>query len=226
VKDLRKQNICLLAKWWWKLRTKECLWQQIVQAKHLYNKTIANVKNRFNDSLNKGYLMRFWKDPWLDGASLQEPYPLLFDICQEPDKTFMQCAHNNFNVHFRRRMNHDLAVQWQYILIRAQSIPMSDNADGVTWSLKKKGTFTTKSIYKHWGKKHIGPNYKGIWKAKNPLKIKIYLWQTTYNAILTRGNPACSYCNHDESRNHLFLLALLQDLFGESLGRCFGLILS
>jgi hypothetical protein len=37
--DLRKQNISLLWKWWWKLDTQYGLWQDIVRAKYMRNKT-------------------------------------------------------------------------------------------------------------------------------------------------------------------------------------------
>jgi hypothetical protein len=48
VLDLRKQNISLLCKWWWKLVKHRGLWQDIVKAKYLRNKSIANVQSRFN----------------------------------------------------------------------------------------------------------------------------------------------------------------------------------
>ena len=82
VKDLRKQNISLLVKWWWKLETQEGLWQKIVKAKYLRNKTVASVRPRVSDSpcwknllkvkdtyfcgrritLRKGDIVRFWYD--------------------------------------------------------------------------------------------------------------------------------------------------------------------
>jgi hypothetical protein len=33
IKDLRKMNISLLCKWWWKLEHEEGLWQEIVKKK-------------------------------------------------------------------------------------------------------------------------------------------------------------------------------------------------
>jgi hypothetical protein len=32
--------------------------------------------------LNKGNLVRFWIDPWLNDTPLVESVPVLFDICQ------------------------------------------------------------------------------------------------------------------------------------------------
>jgi hypothetical protein len=38
--------------------------------------------------LNKGDLVRFWIDPWLNNTHLFEAFPALFDICQWQDSTF------------------------------------------------------------------------------------------------------------------------------------------
>jgi hypothetical protein len=43
------EKISLLVKWWWKLDTQDGLWQIIVKARYLRNKTIANVIPRFSD---------------------------------------------------------------------------------------------------------------------------------------------------------------------------------
>lgn len=50
MKDLRKQNISLLVKWWWKLDTQDGLWQDIIKTKYLKRDTVATVKSKFNDS--------------------------------------------------------------------------------------------------------------------------------------------------------------------------------
>jgi hypothetical protein len=40
IKDLRKMNVSLLAKWWWKLEQEDGLWQDIINAKYLHNRDI------------------------------------------------------------------------------------------------------------------------------------------------------------------------------------------
>ena len=49
IKNIRRQNISLLVKWWWKLDTQQGLWQDIVKARYLRNKTMAFVTARFSD---------------------------------------------------------------------------------------------------------------------------------------------------------------------------------
>lgn len=46
VKDLRKQNISLMIKWWWKLETQNGIWQHIVRARYVKNRTVATVGPR------------------------------------------------------------------------------------------------------------------------------------------------------------------------------------
>jgi hypothetical protein len=50
VKHLRIQNIALLPKWWWKLETQKDIWQDIVRAKYLKNKSMVSAKPRVTDS--------------------------------------------------------------------------------------------------------------------------------------------------------------------------------
>jgi hypothetical protein len=44
------------------------------------------------------------------------------------------------------------------------------------WDWEKASTFSVKSTYKHLCKNDYGPNFKNIWKAKMPLKVKIFMW--------------------------------------------------
>jgi hypothetical protein len=54
---------------------------------------------------------------------------------------------------------------------------------------------------------------KYIWKIKVPLKIRIFMWFLHRKVILTKdnlikrnwqGNTKCSFCDHDETIQHLF----------------------
>lgn len=45
-----------------------------------------------------------------------------------------------------------------------------------------------KLVYKHLCRNSYGPHNKQMWKAKMPLKIKIFMWLTLQNSILTKDN--------------------------------------
>jgi hypothetical protein len=233
VKDLRKQNISLLCKWWWKLETQSGMWQKIVKAKYLRNKTVANVKARMPDSpcwkallkvkefylkgrkviLNRGNIVRFWLDPWLNNTPLCESYPSLFDVCHAQEWTFEKVLSCNLVIPFRRRLCQVLQEHWDYIKNAAINYDRPLVSDGILWMLNANGRLPTKSLYCLLEKDVVGSNNKWIWEAKLPLKIKFFLWQLFQNAILTRdnlkkrnwpGSPICSFCNEHESLKHLF----------------------
>jgi len=46
------------------------------------------------------------------------------------------------------------------------------------------GIGRVKLVYKHLCRNSYGPHNKQMWKAKMPLKIKIFMWLTLQNSIL------------------------------------------
>jgi hypothetical protein len=50
IKNLRKMNISLLCKWWWKLEREDGLWQDIIKHKYLRSNTIHTLTHKLNDS--------------------------------------------------------------------------------------------------------------------------------------------------------------------------------
>jgi hypothetical protein len=46
IKDLRRMNLSLFCKWWWKIETGEGLWQEIVRKKYKIKGGIALLKNK------------------------------------------------------------------------------------------------------------------------------------------------------------------------------------
>ena len=86
--------------------------------------------------------------------------------------------------------------------------------DQVKWSLTKNGIFSVKSLYRELTLNSIGYPHKFMWKAKIPLKIKIFLWLTLRKSILTKdnllrrgwkGNSLCHFCGNLETVDHLFI---------------------
>lgn len=75
--------------------------------------------------------------------------------------------------------------------------------------------FSVSSQYKRLCVHETEDNNKRIWKAKIPLKSKVFMWLTKQGAILTKGDllkrkwqgdKSCSFCSDDETIGHLFCL--------------------
>ena len=131
VKDLHKQNLSLLTKWWWKLETKSGLWQDIVKAKYFRSDTVASIKGKISDSpcwkaimkvkelymagrqvsIQSGDIAKLWMDPIGDQLPFSEQFPRLFSICNYPDCTVKSGLVADPSSFFRRRLNHELEDQ-------------------------------------------------------------------------------------------------------------------
>ena len=70
VKDLKKMNISLLCKWWWKLEKEEGLWQTIVKHRYFRKDNIYSVSHKLNDS-----------SIWYDLLKIKDVYLLGRDVC-------------------------------------------------------------------------------------------------------------------------------------------------
>jgi len=114
---------------------------------------------------------------------------------------------------FTRWLPPFLFEQWISVINQAFSYNFADSKDIITWSWGKGGKFTSKSMYDHLSLDESGSNFKHLWKAKLPYKIKIFLWLLEKGVILTKdnlikrkwvGDPSCYFCSDNENINHLF----------------------
>jgi len=102
IKNLRRMNISLLCKWWWKVENGEGIWQDIIRKKYLKNGSLhilrKNHKNSavWNDLLRvkalylKGRSMiigngkntSFWHDRWCGLVSLADKFPVFLKLAK------------------------------------------------------------------------------------------------------------------------------------------------
>jgi hypothetical protein len=102
-------------------------------------------------------------------------------------------------------------------------IVLTQGNDLPVWDWTKNGQFTVKSIYKDLSRAGIDRSFKHLWKAKIPLKIKVWLWLIWHNAIATKdtmlergwtGNPFCKFCRQKNQFSIFSFPALLLNMFG------------
>jgi hypothetical protein len=233
IKNLQLFNQCLLCKWWWKLETEEGLWQSLVKAKYDISKSLHHIKLRNDDSpvwkdlwkvkhlyLNQrmmvvgdGKSTDFWNDAWCGSYPFCEKFPELFAICLDQQLTVAEAAVLGWQFRYRRWMSPEIQSQWRCMRDKLAMIALNRDQDKPRWKLTKSGIFSVKSLYNKLSAVGVDRSFKQLWKAKIPLKIKIWLWLIWHNAIATKDNMkkrkwigsfTCQFCPADETITHLF----------------------
>ena len=95
------------------------------------------------------------------------------------------------DVLFRRSLFGPRQASWNALLLRLDSVQLTQGLDKFKWNLNKNGIFSVDSMYKAL----IHPdvlvdNNKKIWKMKIPLKTKVFAWYLRRGVILTKDNLA------------------------------------
>ena len=164
-----------------------------------------------------GSEIRFWEDIWLGQSTLKEQYPALYSIVRNKSDTIAKVL-DTFppNVSFRRSLLGTRQASWNALLIRLDSIHLSEGPDKFQWNLTKNGKFSVDSMYRALILPEIpvdSSNNNKLWKMKIPLKTKVFAWYLRRGVILTKDNLAkrnwhgskkCVFCQHDETITHLF----------------------
>jgi hypothetical protein len=86
-------------------------------------------------------------------------------------------------------------------------------------------------VYQHLTREDDGLAFKNIWKAKFPLKIKIFMWLVAHKAIFTKenkiarkwqGDPRCYFCDDLEMVDHLLFNRPISKVVWGVIAICFG----
>jgi hypothetical protein len=230
--DLDIQNKCLLSKWIIKLINEDGLWQQLLKNKYLKGRTLSQVDRKKGDSqfwsglmevknlvlergrfnVQDGTQTRFWEDLWLGKEPLMKKYPALYNIVRKKNVSVAQVLSTTpLNVSFRRVLVGDNWEKWISLVGNVLMVNLNDHKDSFIWTASK--CFSVKSMYNDIVLKQGAPVNCWSWKAKIPLKIKIFLWFLKNEVVLTKDNlvkrqwkgcTKCCFCMEHETIQHLF----------------------
>jgi hypothetical protein len=92
------------------------------------------------------------------------------------------------NVSFRRALVGDNWDKWIEVVGSIVMVNLNDRKDSFIWTANK--TFSVKSMYNDIVLREGTPVNCWAWKAKVPLKIKIFLWYLRNGVVLTKDNLA------------------------------------
>ena len=118
------------------------------------------------------------------------------------------------DVSFRRTLLGPRHASWNALLLRLDSVQLSEGPDKLRWNLTKNGLFSVDSMYRALIQPVVpADNNKKIWLMKIPLKTKVFAWYLRRGVILTKDNLArrnwhgskkCVFYSNDETIKHHF----------------------
>jgi hypothetical protein len=155
---------------------------------------------------------RFWEDLWLGKKHLIGKYPTFYNIVRKKNVSVAQVLSTTpLNVSFRRALVGDNWDKWLRLVESILMVHLNDHRDSFRWTASK--NFSVKNMYNDLVLKSGTPINCWTWKAKIPLKIKIFLWYVKSGVMLTNNNlvkrqwkgcTKCCFCTEQETIQHLF----------------------
>jgi hypothetical protein len=203
--NTRVMNHCLLAKWIFKIENNEdniccnllrrkyfgergffsykntnCsqFWKGLLEVKEQCRRGLAYV-------LGNGKKIRFWHDVWIEGCPLKISFPNLFEICNQQDWSVHRIlVDGSPKLSFRRIFGLREEKEWLELSQILEAISLTDDKDSVRWVLEKAKTFSTASLYRELTFSGFTNKWLlCVWRAKLPLKIRVFLWQVFNDKI-------------------------------------------
>lgn len=153
IKDLRRMNISLLCKWWWKAENGNDIWQEIIAKKYLKKGIIFQLKKSnknspvWNDLLKvrhiylkdrsmmvgNGKMTSFWHDKWCGLVSLADNFPRLYAINNEQEASVANMKQNRWHLTFRRWLHEELQNQLRWLYDIVMRCDTNEERDKAKW---------------------------------------------------------------------------------------------
>jgi hypothetical protein len=135
-----------------------------------------------------------------------------------------------FSVSFRRTLDGVNRDKWNCLVSSVISMNLSEHMDSFQWTASR--NFSVKNMYNDLVLRSGTPVNCWTWKAKIPLKIKIFLWYLKNGVVLTKDNlvkrqwkgcTRCCFCAVQESIQHLFFYCPMARLMRGTVCFTFGI---
>ncbi|GJY53243.1 RNA-directed DNA polymerase, eukaryota [Tanacetum coccineum] len=169
--------------------------------------------------VGNGNIIKFWTDNWYHGGILKDIYPRLYALENRKDITVSsKLADPHLNTSFRRDIRGGCELeQFQMLVDLVDSITLAPMEDRWVWNLEGSGEFSVASIRRKIDDSRLPTiGDKTRWVKFVPIKINVFAWKVTVNALPTRYNLSrrgmdiqslsCPMCDCGiESTDHVFV---------------------
>ncbi|MFS7979891.1 putative reverse transcriptase zinc-binding domain-containing protein [Helianthus anomalus] len=173
-----------------------------------------------------GTEISFWKDRWLEGASLQQRFPALFELERAKNATVadrLKAVNGVVVINFcwsRLPSSSEEVGATQSLTAELFSAARGVGKDRWSWELDGSGKFSVKSLknlLQHARFTNLGNDF--VWNNWNPSKVNFLSWRISLDRLPTlvalaqrnviNGQTGCKICGlYDEDADHLFVCYL------------------
>jgi hypothetical protein len=139
-------------------------------------------------------------------------YPSLYKIVRKKNMSVAKVLSTTpLNVSFRHALVGESWNKWLELVGNVLMVNLNDCKDAFIWIANK--NFSVRNMYNDIVLREGTPAMCWAWKAKIPLKIKIFLWYLRNGVVLTKDNlvkrrwkgcTKCCFCAEQETIQHLF----------------------
>jgi hypothetical protein len=133
---------------------------------------------------------RMWEDVWLGQVPQKLSFPRLHEIYNDKNSLVGDCYNQGeWVIEFRRTFGPGELAQWEEMLTEMRFVSIQEGHDGIRWCLEKSGQYKTRSMYRfliHRGV--LNMHMRRVWKARLPMKLKVFMWQVFQDKLQTGGN--------------------------------------
>ncbi|RVW81059.1 hypothetical protein CK203_045380 [Vitis vinifera] len=181
-----------------------------------------NFRSHSRFLVGDGTRVKFWKDLWCENQSLEEAFPILFNLSVNKEGLVAEAwredgAGGSWGPRFNRHLNDWEVGEVENLLSKLHPLAIRRGVDdSLKWKANKNGTFSVKCFYTSlsMGINHPFPA-STIWTSWAPTRASFFGWEAAWNRLLTIDRlkrfgwnipNRCFLCkNEEESIDHLLL---------------------
>jgi hypothetical protein len=228
VKDLHRQNRCLLLNFIHKLHQPERLpwiaWYRrdgrdlgdVSSSPSFLDKIVLECLPLYRAMTRcvvvSGTSTAFWLDRWLQGGCLADRFPALFSHCTRPHATVAGVSTDGLAL--QPRLSGAASAELMDVRIILDGLALVDGADRRHIDSPSAPPFSSREAYRWLSP--AGPvdtSASIVWATRLPTKVKIFAYLCDIDRLSTRANlfakscaptDSCAACGETETGRHLF----------------------
>lgn len=136
--------------------------------------------------MGNGRRTDFYGDSWCGHTPLKDQFHRLYETSNDIGCSVADMASRRWRLTFRRWLEEECQYDYTRLNSKLMGMGVNDEEDRPIWKWSKSGRYTVRSLYNLLTSQGTNRSFRQLWKAKLPLKIKIWLWLIWHNAIATK----------------------------------------